>query len=569
MSTPSHILTAQRTTRRRFLLAFGAGLAGLTAACAQPTQPTQPAPPAQPTATPQAPAAAPPAPTAAPAAAAPTPQSGAAPKPTSGPAQPKAGGMLVAGNEADPNTFDPANMFGLPPRRIGRTIYNALVSVDEQGNVEPELVESWEQPDDRTYLLKLRRGVKFHDGTDFNAEAVKFHFDRHLDPKVKSVRAGELAAVEATSIVDASTVKVSLKQPFAPFLAALFDWSGFVVSPAAVQKWGDDYGLHPVGTGPFKFVEYAKDQHTIVERNPDYWESGLPRLERITFRPIPVDSTRLTELRSGGVHLAEDLPLQDIPRLKDMSELVLSIKDGFRFDYFHFVSDKDPYGTNKKLRQAVNWAVDRQAILQGAFFGIGAVGYQPFFPGTPFHDPSFRPYTYDLSKAKQLMQESAAPSPIRFEVGVTSDPVKQRVTQVVQAQLGEIGVQLDIKQMDTAARTEWVRNGNYFFDTGWGWWGYRPDPDQYLSTLMFSQSNNNYGHIKDPRIDDLLAKGRAASRSEERRPIYQQLRDIVSEECIYIYYWEGPNIKGLSPKVRDFQHMPDSIIRYQRISLEG
>jgi peptide/nickel transport system substrate-binding protein len=536
------------------LLVFGVGLAGVTIACGPAAQaPAPSAPPSAPTGEPAAPA-----PTGAPAA-----------RPTAAPAQAKTGGMLIAGNEADPGTLDPANMFGLPPRRIGRTIYNALVSVDEQGNVQPELVEAWEQPDDRTYLLKLRKGVKFHDGTDFNGEAVKFHFDRHLDPSVKSVRAGELAAVESTSIVDPYTVRVALKQSFAPFLAALFDWSGFVVSPTAVQKWGDQYGLHPVGTGPFKFVEYAKDQQTIVERNPDYWEAGLPRLDRITFRPIPVDSTRLTELRSGGVHIAEDLPLQDVPRLKGMSEMVLSIKDGFRFDYFHFVSDKEPYGSNQKLRQAVNWALDREAILQGAFFGIGAVGYQPFFPGTAYYDPNFRPYTHDLSKAKQLLEASGAPTPIRWEVAVTSDPVKQRVTQVVQSQLAELGIQLDLKQMDTAARTELIRSGNYVFDTGFGWWGYRPDPDQYLSTLMYSQSNNNYGHIKDPRIDDLLAKGRAVSSPEERRRIYQQLRDIVSDESIYIYYWEGPNIKGLSPKVRDFQHMPDSIIRYQRISLEG
>lgn len=478
-------------------------------------------------------------------------------------------GRLIVANEGDPNSLDPARMFGLPPRRIGRTIYNALVSIDQEGRVQPELIESWEQPDNRTYLLKARQGVTFHDGTRFDAEAVKFHFDRHLDPAVKSIRAGELSVVESCSIVDTYTVKVAMKQPFTPFLAALFDWSGFVVSPTAVQKWGDDYGLHPVGTGPFRFVEYAKDQQTVVERNPDYWESGLPRLDRITFRAIPVDSTRLTELRTGGVHIAEDLPLQDVQRLRSMSEIVLSIKNGFRFDYFHFVADKEPYGTNVKLRQAVNYAIDREALLEGAFFGIGAVGYQPFFPGTPFHDPSYRPYTHNLDRAKQLLQESGASSPISFEVYVTADPVKQRVAQVVQAQLADLGIEIAIKQMEGAAATDRVRSGNYTFDTSWGWWGYRPDPDQYLSTLMFSGSNNNYGHIKDPRIDDLLAQGRAAGSLDERRRLYAQLRDIVSEESIYIYYWEGPNIKGVSPQVRNFEHRPDSIIRYQHIALDS
>jgi peptide/nickel transport system substrate-binding protein len=481
----------------------------------------------------------------------------------------KPGSLLVVANEGDPLTFDPARMFGLPPRRIGRSVYNALVSVDPKGNVKPELIESWEQPNDRTYLLKLRRNVKFHDGTPFDADAVKFHFDRHLDPKVKSIRAGELSTVESASVVDAHTVKVAMKQPFSPFLAALFDWSGFVVSPTAVQKWGEDYGLHPVGTGPFKLVEYAKDQQTVVERNPAYWEAGLPQLDRITFRPIPVDSTRLTELRTGGVHIAEDMPLQDVARLRTMPGVVLSVKNGFRFEYFHFVSDKGPYGTNKKLRQAVNYAINREAILQGAFFGVGAVGYQPFFPDTAYHDPAFRPYQHDLRRAKQLLQESGAPSPIKFEIAVTADPVKQRVAQVVQAQLAELGIAISITQLDTGAMRDRVRGGDYAFDTSWGWWGYRPDPDQYLSTLMFSGSNNNYGHIKDPRIDDLLAKARSVSNVAERRALYQRLRDIVSEESIYIYYWEGPNNKGLSPKVRNFVHMPDSIIRYQQISLEA
>lgn len=477
------------------------------------------------------------------------------------------GGHLVAGNEADPNSLDPARMVGLPPRRIGRAIYNALISIDAEGNVLPELVESWDQPDDQTYTLNLRRGVNFHDGTPFNAEAVKFHFDRHLDPEVASLRAGELSSVEAATVVDDYTVDVALKQPFTPFLAALFDWSGFVVSPSAVAEWGEDYGLHPVGTGPFRFVEYSRDQHTIVERNPEYWEEGLPHLDRITFRPITIDSTRLTDLRSGGVQVAENVPLQDAGRLADSPEVELSVKEGFRFDYMHFVSDNEPYGVNKPLRQAINYAIDREALLHGAFFGIGAPGYQPFFSGTPYHDPSFAPYTRDLDRAKALLDESGASMPIRWQVGMTPDPVKQRVTQVVQEQLAEVGIEIELEQLDTAAYTERVLGRVDPFYVGFGWWGWRPDPDQYLSTLMFSTSNNNYGNINDPRIDDLLIQGRATS-GEERITIYSQLRDIVSEDSIYIYYWEGPNIKGLSPRVGGFEHRPDTIIRYHELWLE-
>src|SRR5262249_15108479 len=153
-----------------------------------------------------------------------------------------------------------------------------------------------------------------------------------------------------------------------------------------------------------------------------------------------VDSVRLTELRSGGVQLAENLPLQDVARLKGSPEVVLSIKEGFRYDYCYFVLDREPYGTNKKLRQAVSWALDREAIVETAYFGIGATGYQPFFPGTPYHDPAFRPYNRDLTRARQLLEEAGAPAPLRWEVALTADPVDQRVTQVIQSQLADIGI---------------------------------------------------------------------------------------------------------------------------------
>ncbi len=159
------------------------------------------------------------------------------------------------------------------------------------------------------------------------------------------------------------------------------------------------------------------------------------------------------------------------------------------------------------------------------------------------------------------------PTPIAFDVAVTTDPVKQRVTEIVQSQLAEIGIGVNVSRVDNAGYLARLNAGSYVFDT-LSWWGYRPDPDQYLSVLMQSDSTTNYAHLSEPAIDDLLKKGRAARTQEERVAIYRQLRDLVSDESAYIYYWEGPNIKGLSPKVRGFTHMPDGIVRYQAISLD-
>jgi peptide/nickel transport system substrate-binding protein len=227
---------------------------------------------------------------------------------------PVPGGTLTTAIEDDPITLDPAFTTSLPGRRVGRAIFDPLVNLNERGELVPGLAESWEQPDDRAYVLTLRQDVSFHDGTPFDAEAVKFHFDRHLDEANESLRRGELLVVESTEILDTHRIQVNLREPFAPFLYALFDWSGFIVSPAAVESLGDEFGVKPVGTGPFQFAEYTPDQRVVVTRNANYWDPSRPQLDEIIYRPIPSDSSRLTELRSGSVQIAEDMPYQDIER---------------------------------------------------------------------------------------------------------------------------------------------------------------------------------------------------------------------------------------------------------------
>src|SRR6266566_2552621 len=194
------------------------------------------------------------------------------------------------------------------------------------------LADSWDAPDPKSYVLHLKQGLHFTDGTDFDAAAVKFNMDRHLDPKTASKQIGTLLSVASVEATDKSTVRFNLKAPSAAFMSTFFDRVGFIASPAAVQKWGNnDYGLHPVGVGPFQLVDYKADQQYVVQRNPNYWDKGRPYLDSITFKDIPVDATRETELRSGGAHMAEDLPLQDVERMRTMTEFHLSERSGARF----------------------------------------------------------------------------------------------------------------------------------------------------------------------------------------------------------------------------------------------
>jgi peptide/nickel transport system substrate-binding protein len=541
-----------RLTRRTFLLtAISAAAVGVLTSCG-----------------PAVPAAAPaPAPTAAPRPAI-TPTVGSQPT-TAAATAIKPGGMLVVADRADNKTVDPAYINDTPARLIGRAIYDTLVDVDAQGNIIPVLAESWETPDPKTYVLHLKQGLKFTDGTQFNAEAVKFNIDRHLDPRTASKQRGTLLSVDTIEAVDTYTVRFTLKSPYAAFLSTFFDRVGFIASPTALQKWGDkDYGLHPVGAGPFQLVDYKPDQQYVVERNPDYWDKGKPYLDGITWKDIPVDATRLTELRSGGAHMAEDLPLQDVERMRGMSEFHLSERAGARFYRSRWNMD-DQFGSSLEFRQVLNWLIDRDAIHKAVFFDTGAIGYDPFLPGTPFYDPKYKPFTRDLDKTKALLDKANVPSPTAFTIYPGQDSVGQKLAQIYQASFSEVGITVTLQTEDDSAwqarldRGEWVHELR-----STSWFGWRPDPAQYLGTLYHSASTYySTGKLKDPQTDQLITAGEAEYDPTKRYQVYRQLADRLNEVANTIFFQLGADFKGIAPSVQGFVHMADIITRYKNISL--
>jgi peptide/nickel transport system substrate-binding protein len=488
---------------------------------------------------------------------------------TTAPAASKSGGMLIVADRADNKTVDPAYISDTPARRIGRAIYDTLVDVDPQGNIVPVLAESWDTPDPKTYVLHLKQGVKFTDGTDFDAEAVKFNIDRHLDPKTASKQIGTLLSVDSVEAVDRNTVRFNLKSPYAAFLATFFDRTGFIASPTAVQKWGDkDYNLHPVGVGPFQLVDYVSDQQYVLQRNPNYWDKGRPYVDGITFKDIPVDATRETELRSGGAHMAEDLPLQDVERMRSMTEFHLNEQSGARFYRSRWNMD-DPIGGNLAFRQALNWLIDRDAIHKAVFFNTGTIGYDPFLPGTPFYDAKYAPYTRDLDKAKALLEQANLPSPMKFTLYPDPDTVGQKLCQIVQANFADVGISVDLQNEDVTTHTQRLTTENWLLDlNSTSWFGYRPDPAQYMGTLWDSKSTYYAtGKLQDPQTDQLIAAGEAESDPTKRYQIYRQLADRLNELASTTFFQLGADFKGIAPSVQGFVSFPDSIVRYKNISL--
>lgn len=548
-------------TRRAFLLtAFSAAGTAVLVSCG-------PATPAAP-----APAATNPSAASAPTLGAPTSTSSSsaiAQSATTPAATIKSGGMLIVADRLDNKTLDPAYISDTPARRIGRAIYDTLIDVDSQGKIVPVLAESWDTPDSKTYILHLRQGIQYTDGTDFDAAAVKFNIDRHLDPKTASKQIGTLLSVASVDATDKYTVRFNLKAPSAAFLSTFFDRVGFIASPTAVQKWGDkDYGLHPVGVGPFQLVDYKSDQQYVVQRNSNYWDKGRPYLDGITFKDIPSDATRETELRSGGAHIAEDLPLQDVERMRAMTEFRLNEQPGARFYSSRWNMD-DPLGANLKLRQALNWFIDRDAIHKAIFFNTGTIGYDPFTPGTPFYDPKYAPFTRDLDKAKALLEQASLPLPFTFTIYTDPEAIGQKLAQVFQANFADVGINIEIQTEDATTLTQREASPNWLLSIrSTSWFGYRPDPAQYLGTLWDSKSTYYpVGKQQDQQSDQLIETGEAESDPAKRYQIYRQLADRLNDFASSCFFQLGADFKGIAPSVQGFVSLPDSIVRYKNISL--
>ena len=321
-------------------------------------------------------------------------------------------GVLIVGQIAEPKALDPAAVTAVNDFRILMNVYDGLVRYKSGTlEVEPALAESWEISEDgTTYTFHLREGVTFHDGSAFDAEAVKFNFDRMLDEEHPFHNTGPFplafffSSVEEVAVVDPLTVEFTLSAPFAPFLSNLAYPTGLIVSPAAVAQYGTDYGRHPSGTGPFTFAEWESNTHVILNANADYWD-GAPELETVVFRPITDANTRTAEMLAGGIDLMVEVPPVSLSEFQGDDFTV--VEQAGPHVWFLILNAKDGPFADKLVRQAANYAVNKQALVENVLEGTAEVAAGPIPPAFNWaYDDSLTPYAYDPEKAKALLAES-------------------------------------------------------------------------------------------------------------------------------------------------------------------
>jgi peptide/nickel transport system substrate-binding protein len=482
------------------------------------------------------------------------------------------GGTLRAALDGEPPTMDPHRSGSVVDRHIYQSLYDKLVDTDEHLRIVPMLATAWTvSPDGRTLTFKLRQGVKFHDGTPFNAEAVKYNFDRMLDPKFPSVRRSEIGPIQRVTALDPATVQIALEKPYSPLLYVLTDRAGMMISPAAGQKEGLNFSLHPVGTGPYRFVEQVPNDHVTLERLPEHWQKGQAFVDRMIFRVIVDDNARVANVKSGDVDIISRVPLPQIAQLKqDVAKpgarMQLLESGAFQWNAIALNITKPPFD-NKLLRQAFNATIDREAIAKAVLQGAAYPAYSYFPNGTPAYDPSWKLPPRNVALAKEKLQAAGQPNGFSFTMITGGGQQDQAVAQALQAMAADAGIQMKIQ----------IVEGGIFFNTvshlghqaALLFWSGRPDPDFdiYPFVTQSGMGGLNFSGYANPRVQELLDAARLLNDMGQRRRAYAEVTKLLADDLPYLMLYFPREYKLLSTRVHGFTLQPDGMLRLRTVWL--
>jgi peptide/nickel transport system substrate-binding protein len=477
---------------------------------------------------------------------------------------------LRVGLAEDPDVLDPTPSRTYAGRIVFASFCDKLFDIDEKLNIVPQLALSHEtSADGKEVTIKLRPGVKFHDGEPFDAEAAKFSLDRHLTMQ-GSFRKPELAALDHVDVVDPLTIKLVLKTPFSPLIAQLTDRAGMMVSPKAAREEGDKFGLHPVCAGPYKFVERVQQDRIVVEKFADYWNKDNVFIDRVVFLPIVDATVRLANLKSGGLDLIERVLATDIKDVRADSRLKLStaLELGYRALIINTGNDKTkgPLSQSAKVRQALDLSIDREALNQVVFNGEFTPGNQWVSPQQPYYQKAFPVQKRDIAKAKALLKESGAALPVSVDFMVPKGAENEAVAQVIQSMAAEAGFDLKIRLIEFATAFKQAHAGEFqmFMD---GWSG-RIDPDGNSYGFLHTKAPQNEAFYSNPEADKALEDARLITDPAQRKAIYEKLTKTVLNDKPLIYLYHRKLLIAHTTKLEGYKQMPDGLVRVVGLKLK-
>ncbi len=489
-------------------------------------------------------------------------------------------GVLIVGQIAEPKSLDPHAVTAANDFRILANVYDGLVRfADGTLTPEPGLAESWVISEDGlTYTFTLRDGVMFHDGTALDAEAVKFNFDRMLKEDHPFHNTGPFplafffGSIASTEAPDAKTVVFTLSEPFAPFISNLATPTGYIVSPAAVEQHGADFGRNPSGSGPFRFAEWKSNELVAVEKNADYWD-GAPALDAIVFRPITDANTRTAEMLAGGLDLMVEVPPVALSEFKNDNFQIVEAAGPHL--WFLILNCKSGPFADKKVRQAANYAINKEALVNDVLEGTAAVAAGPTPPAFSWaYNDALKPYPYDPEKAKALLAEAGVTNPkVTFFVTEGGsgmlDPVAMGTA--IQADLAAVGFDVTIQTYEWNTFLGEVNPGldGKADMAEMAWMTSDPDTLPYLALRTEAWPDKggfNSGYYSSPEVDELLQKARVSTSLEERAGLYKKMQEIVQDDAPWVFVANWKQNAVATAAVQNVELQPSFLLQLKGVS---
>ncbi len=470
----------------------------------------------------------------------------------------KTGGTLNLGISRDATNLDSAKSQDVYSAYVQAQIVEPLFIGTNDFKIAGNLVDKVENPDDTTYLFHLKTGIKYQDGTDFNADSVKWNLQRHIDDKT-SVRNADVKPITGMESVDANTLKITVGAPYAPFLSKLTGGAGAMYSQSAYQKLGTNVAndLTGAGSGPFKFTSWQHDNQITLDKNPSYWRkdpSGTvyPYLDKLVLKPIPDENTRLANLKTGDLDYIEAPPPKDIKSIQSNSDLVYKQVPGLSFDFVMLEVEKDPF-QDKRVRQALAYSIDRQTIADTVFFGT-RVPADTEIPGSLFGSVQGPYLKQDIAKAKALLQQ-AGKSSVDFTIQYSNaSPTLQQTFELMKDQMSPAGFNMTLQPLEFATVVDNGNKGAYQAG-GLGWNG-GVDPDNFCYQLFHTGAGFNLAHISDPNLDALMDKGQQTLDVGARTEIYKQIMQMLIDLQPFVIFDWGVYQQTTRKNVQNFQLGP-------------
>ncbi len=464
--------------------------------------------------------------------------------------------VLSIAREQDSSTLDPVFTILAPDVWVINQLYSTLVRANEDAtDIVPDLAESWEISEDGTVYTFHLRDAQFSDGSPVTAEDVVFSLERVRDEETSPMR-GLYTIMESAEAVDDKTVVLTLSAPYSPFMSTLAMFAASIVPKAAVEAAGDSFGEAPIGSGAFMLKEWRRGDRIILEANPLYWEEGLPKLEGIEWIYVPNDNTRVLQLTAGEVDAATFIPWNQIPALEADPDIIMQLDKSTRMDHILVNHDHAPLD-DKTVRQALNMAIDQQAIVDAVTFGFG-VAANSFFPLDGMcYNPDNPNYPHDPERAAAMLEEAGVEDLSLDFVIVAGDSAHEQIAVLVQDQLAQIGVEVNIIKMEGGQQWDALVAGEY--DIGLMWWiNDIFDPDQKAKFVVYGDEENRsyYTNYHNPEVTALVDEAAVELDMDRRCEIYYQVQAIAKDDVHWIDLYYSPFRNASRANVHGFFQNP-------------